>query len=392
MIRSGVLAISWLCTALTPLCAGAAVFSYHLDGQVSRIVDTTQNESLETTLTPYAVKKGAPVSIDWTVDSGIGTHSPPGNNGETYFGVVTSFTIQVGSWTAIGGDPTTGFSVNKVALHDESPPTGLDEMDVFRSGSDTGSALAGSDPNGVQLVLLLTTVGGDASTSLTLGDQTPSLYHGLSGAVVGKDGEIDFSGVVTSPPVDTSVKCRTSQLIAAGALCKATLSCLAGYAKAPLKDPGKVKLDKCRAKADAKFVTAWDRATATAASKGLTCRTAESGVTAVGHVDGAVDDVLALADTIDPPQPALVSAWLAAAGTMCSAAAKAESKNVTRPDPAKLDQLRASARSKLTAAAQKGLAQAEKKGVVFDPEPDVAAFVASVDALIDEIVSEVNGP
>jgi hypothetical protein len=183
-----------------------------------------------------------------------------------------------------------------------------------------------------------------------------------------------------------------AQLGAAGALCKSTLTCLAAHEKAPAKDPGGVKLDTCRTKADAKFVAAWDKAAAAAASKGLTCRTIDSGATAVAHVDHAVDEVLALADTINPPEPALVSSWLVAAGSACSAAAKAESKNVTKPDPAKLAQLRASADAKLAAAAQKAIDKAKKKGVVFDPEPDISAFVASIDALVDEIASEVNGP
>ena len=392
MNRSIALALAgWFLLSLTSASAGATVFSYHLDGQVTRLLDPSSLQTLggpvAAALAQHHVQKDALVSIDWTVDSSIGHQA-----GATYFGVITAFTIQVGSFTATGGDPPgPGAVLNKVAIVDHPTGVELDTMDIFRSGSDTDSILDGNDPNGIQLIVHLFDPSGDSSTSTQLGDQTPSHYPSMTGTIFGKHGEIDFSAVVQSPPADTSAKCRVAQLGAAGALCKSTLTCLAAHEKAPAKDPGGVKLDTCRTKADARFVAAWDRAAATAASKGLTCRTTDSGAIAVGHVDDAVDAVLALADTINPPQPALVSSWLAAAGSACSAAVKAESKNVTKPDPSKLAQLRASADAKLTAAAQKALDKAKNKGVVFDPEPDVAAFIASLDALVDEILSEVNG-
>jgi hypothetical protein len=395
MNRSSALVVGGLLLlSLTPARAGAEVFSYHLDGEVVRILDTTAGGTLQGALTPRGVKKGAAVSIDWTVDSGIGTHTDPNNatRTEVYFGVITSFTIQVGTFTATGGDPNGAVPLNKVQITDHPTSVDLDTMDLFRSGSDTGSILDGNDPNGIQLILHLFDPSGGSSSSEQLGDQTPSLYPARTGTIFGVNGEIDFSRPLSNPPPDTSVKCRAARLTAAGALCKSTFSCLAAHAKAPNRDPGNSKLDTCRGKADAKFLAAWDKAAAAAASKGLTCRSADSGAIAVAHVDAAVDDVVALADTINPPQPALVSAWFVAAGGMCSAAAKAESKNATKPDPAKLAQLRTTARDKLTTAAQKALAKAEKQGVVFDPEPDIAAFVASVDALVDDIVSEVNGP
>jgi len=102
--------------------------------------------------------------------------------------------------------------------------------------------------------------------------------------------------------------------------------------------------------------------------------------------------VLAVAATISPPAPALLASWYTAAGAMCSVAAKAEAKNISKPSPTSLDQARATARAKLTAAANKAIAKAESKGVTFDPAPDVAAFVAKIDALIDDLVSEVDGP
>jgi hypothetical protein len=58
----------------------------------------------------------------------------------------------------------------------------------------------------------------------------------------------------------------------------------------------------------------------------------------------------------------------------------------------KVDLLRENARIKLTNAANKLIAKAEAKGITFDPAPDVAGIVSSIDALIDDIVTEVNGP
>ena len=55
------------------------------------------------------------------------------------------------------------------------------------------------------------------------------------------------------------------------------------------------------------------------------------------------------------------------------------------------DKLRDTARTKLTAAAEKALGKAEKKGIVFDPAPDVPALIAAIEDLIDDVVAELNG-
>jgi hypothetical protein len=96
-------------------------------------------------------------------------------------------------------------------------------------------------------------------------------------------------------------------------------------------------------------------------------------------------------DAIDPEVPAVNSAWLTGAGTMCSAGIKAESANAAKPNAPKLSQARSTARSKLIMAATKAVANAEKKGPIYDPDPSAPDFADSIDSLIDSVSTELNG-
>jgi hypothetical protein len=380
-----------LVLALLPGPAGAVEASYHLGGWVTRVL--TNTPAAQAALQGLGVAKNIHVDIDWTVDLDVAAQSgDPNSLTRTYLLAITSLTIKIGNWDATGANPSAfnTVNVNKIIVEDGAP--GHDDfMDMFRSGTDTNGVLTGNDPNGSQLIFNFFAPGGGGSTSNSLGSQTPSDYPDSTGTVFGMGGEVDFGIPGVAPTGDITQKCRAAQIASAATLCKATFACLATNAKAPLKDPGNLKLDTCRAKADQKFVTAYDKAETAAASKGLACGTTEPGQILVEHLDDGVDDVVAFAGTIDPPLPALLASWYTAAGGMCSTAAKAVSKNVTRPDPARLTQARANARKKLGDAATKAIATAEKHGVVFDPEPDVAALIAELDTLIDDVVAELNG-
>jgi hypothetical protein len=386
-------AVGLVLLAAYPARVGAATASYHLDGRFTRALGAALGQ----------FTFGDAVSIDWTVDLSIPAHSEtPLNFTKEYIGNITAFKIQVGSWIAEGGDP--GVPLNKIDIRDDAnDPNAQDNMDMFRSGTDTPNLITGSAPNGAQLIIHLFAPGGGASTSNFLGDQTPSLYPDSTGTVFGPDGEVDFAipGIAPPPPPDPTVKCRSAQIASAAALCNATFACLSTRAKATAKalakDPGGLVLEACLEKARTKFVASFDKATAAAAKKGLSCGTTEAGATFVSHFDAAVDDVVAIVDdvvavdTIKPQLPAFKSGWYTAAKAMCNTVAKAESKDVKKPSPTKLSELRAAARTKLTLAVNKAIATAESKGVVFDPEPDVTAFLDSIDALIDDIVDELNG-
>jgi hypothetical protein len=385
--------VGLLLLAAAPVRVSAALLTYHLDGHVTRLLETKAGTL--NALAVQGVKKDVAVSIDWTVDTSIPFHSESTlNHSKEYIGNITAFKIQVGSWMAVGGDP--GVTLNKIDIRDDAnDPNSLETMDMFRSGTDTPNLLMGSDPNGVQLIVHLFNPNGGSSTDNVLGDQTPSLYPSFTGTVFGANGEVDFSiGASSTPPPDPTVKCRSAQIASAAALCQSTLKCLAVRAKQTpaqiAKNPG--SLQTCEDKASAKFVTAFDKATAAAAKKGLSCGTTEPAATFVEHFESAVDDVVAVVDTITPPSALLSSSWYSDAAGMCAAAVKAESKDVKKPSPATLDQLRATARAKATTVANKAIAKAESKGVVFDPAPDVTALVSSIDALIDDIVTELNGP
>jgi hypothetical protein len=370
-----------------PGSASASTATFHLDGQVSLVTGTAAAP-----LGALGVTKNAPVSIDWTVDLATPIH---GHNEAThtniYLGAITSLTIHIGSWNAVDKTPTAQNQVdeNSIIIGHSTQDT----MDLVRTGADSNSLLMGSSPAGVRLGLNLFDPFGTAATSENLGDQNPSLYLSSTGVVSGPNGEVDFfMPPIANPSGDPTAKCRAAQLTAAGTLCQATFKCLAAFSKAPAKDPGSVKLEACEKKAAQKFLVSYDKAEATATKNGLRCGTTEPGTTLVGDFNDAVDDVVTVVDTVDPNVPALVSSWFIDAGALCSTAEKAIAKNATKLDPVKLEAARAKAKAKLILLANQAITKAESKGVVFDPEPDVTAFVDSIDALIDDVVNELKGP
>ncbi|MFI5315686.1 MAG: hypothetical protein ACHQ6T_08290 [Myxococcota bacterium] len=348
-------------------------------------------------LAALGVKKGAAVSIDWTVElaTPVLAHYPATNSTE-YRATgstdgITSFAIEIGGWTATGADPAQGIvDLNRILVGGGTSANPEQTIALSRSANDTNSLVTNNDPNESLIVLNLSAPNGGVSASNALLDLKPSLYLSSAGAVVGHSGnEVDFAipGVVA----DTTAKCRASQLASAGALCQGSLKCRAAYAKAPSKDPYGAKLDTCLANTRAKFVAAFDKAATAATKKGLSCATSETGATFAADFDTAEADVAAVVASVQPQNPPVISAWYSGAGAMCSAAAKAESKNVTSPS-SKVVLVREAARVKLTAAASAAVAKAEKKGIVFDPPPDVAGLVESIDKLIDDVVSEIDGP
>jgi len=363
----------------------AAVVSYHIDGQVTRMAGASQSA-----LAQLGVHVGASVSIDWSIESTTPvTSESPANFTKTYRNAITSFKIQVGSWVAQGADPL-GVPDNQVNIRSGPPSQAV--ADLFRSAADTNTLLAGSNANGAEIVLHLLDLASGASSSGALTDEDPSLYRAMTGAVSGDGGEVAFTlPIPSAPPPDPTVKCRSAQITAAGAFCKATFACLATQARAPAKDPDDKKLDACRDKARAKFSAAFDKAAAAAAAKNLLCGTTVAAETLTSDFDSGVDDVVAVVETAQPEVPTVTAAWYGGAGTLCSTVTRAVAKNLPKPAPDKLAQLRAAARDKATAAANKVIAKAEAKGVTFVPPPDVAALIDSVDALIDDVVNALNG-
>jgi len=367
-----------------------ADLTFHMDGEVTQFINMVG--STQSNLAMLGVQMNAPVAIDWSVDPNASFIDYPTTFSRLYSsGAITSFTIKIGSWTATGSDAR-GLVTNRIQVSHGQGNDRLDTYYLFRSAvDDPNDFITGNDPNG-QIELRFDDFAGKGNTGLGLDQQTPSQFGSMVGSVSGVNGQVVFGLKIGGSSGDPTVKCRASQLAAAGALCKATFGCLARNAKNPLADPNDLKLDACRASADTSFGIAFDKAAAAAAKKHLSCGTSETAATFLSHFDAGVDDVLAVAATISPPAPALLASWYTAAGAMCSVAAKAEAKNISKPSPTSLDQARATARAKLTAAANKAIAKAESKGVTFDPAPDVAAFVAKIDALIDDLVSEVDGP
>lgn len=371
------------------LQAAAETASYMLFGEVTQVVGPNTSG-----LAALGVKKSAAVTIEWTEELSTPVHSTnPTTHVTDYWATtpdngITAFTVKIGSWTATAANaPDPNLPTNNIiGVADGFEGGPQDQLDLSHTATDTGNLVTDSNPIGSQIVVNLVAKQGGASTSLALGDQTPSLYLDSSGEVVGPGATVEFK----IPGPDPTAICRAAQIAAAGTLCQSTLGCLAAYAKAPNKDPMLVKLQTCESKARDKFVAAFDKATASAASHGRSCGTSEDGATFDGHFDTAETAVVDLVDSIQPQAPMLIAPLLSGAGSMCSAGAKAESKNVLKPS-SKVLLLRENARTKLTNAANKLIAKAEAKGITFDPAPDVAGIVSSIDALIDDIVTEVNG-
>lgn len=370
--------------------ARASTVSYHLNGRV------TQVKGAAGPLGALGVQHDALVSIDWTIERTTPVHDTnPAVFSTSYWATtpangITSFTVKIGSWTATGQSPTAPGTIdaNVISVRDGPPSQPLDTLDLSRSSVDTNSLVTANDPNGSEIVLNLAAPDGGGSTSNALGEQDPAKYPASTGYVVGRTGvEVDFS--IGGP--DPTVKCRASQLASAGALCQSTLACLAAHAKAPAKDPNDVKLDACEQKAHDKFVAAFDKAAASAVRAGLACPTSEDGAAFAGDFATAADAVVSVVQSVNPQTPTVVSSWYSGAGAMCGAAAKAEAKNAAKPTT-KLALLREKARLKLGTAAQAAVTKAEARGVAFDPEPDVAGLVESIDHLVDDAVAELAGP
>jgi hypothetical protein len=395
-------AVGLLALAAHPARVGASEQSYHLTGHVSRIVAPP---SAKAGLADLGVKKGAQVDIDWTVELTTPFIDFPQTNTKQYNGALTHIKVQVDSlsdpnkhWIALGMDPPPGHVPLNVVFVGDADSGPLDYMDLKRSCTDSNLLVTGSDPNASsQIGINLAAPNGGASDSNLLGHQDVSLYTANSGFVAGllangspSGVEVDFSIGGPAGP-DPTAKCRSSRIASGGVLCQSTFKCLSKHAKAPGNDPNGTVLEACRETARQKFLTAFDKAAATAAKKGLSCRDTAPGPTLVAHFDAAIGAVVDVVDSINPPDDSFTSSAYLAAGTMCGALAKAESKNVTKANSQQLSQARATAHAKLTVAADKAIAKAEKKGVVFDPPPDVDALLHSIDLLINDIVTELNG-
>jgi len=311
-------------TLLLAAPVGAAEVSYHLSGKVNYIQGTAQAK-----LAGLGVTNGANVSIDWTVELTTPPYFDNPNGTKEYHGAITAMKIQIGTWTTQGADPTAfnTIPVNKIDIYHGPTAPHEDDLEMRRSGVDTSDPntglglVTGNDPNDALIFIRLVALMGGASTDNVLGDQDPSKYLDTSGgSVTGVDGVVGFAipGVAGPPPPDPTVKCRTAQIASAATLCQSTLKCLAVRAKQTpaqiAKNPA--SLQTCRDKASSKFVTAFDKATASAVAKSLSCGTTEPAATFVTHFDTAVDDVVAVVDTVTPPNALLSSSWYSDAAVM----------------------------------------------------------------------------
>ena len=190
--------------------------------------------------------------------------------------------------------------------------------------------------------------------------------------------------------------------IAAAKLCKAELACLAKFSAKPEKDPTLAALDACRDKAQAKFVSSYQKAIATAAKKGRFCA-ADDPAAADGIADAAIstpatdlaEDVLgvdlaswASADKIDK---ALRGGLLKAAAKYCGKDLAILGGTAKKPNREKPAAARVSARAKFDASAAKITAKAAGKGVVYPGRPP-AELGDEIEQLADDFADAPSQP
>jgi len=361
--------------------AAAATKSYHVTGRVLYVLAGLGGDHTGS-LAALGVTAGATVQVDYTLE--LSTPGVFGSADQTnYDGAITAFQFQIGSWTASRTNPVVA-NQNLVSVSDTNS---ADILFLTTPGEDTSHIMEG-DPNLPDPTLSLQFTGGANVSNGQALDQNPNKYSTLVGAATGTYAQVYFefkpgAGGGGGHTQDPKAGCHTARLNAAASLCQAKFQCLAKRAKAPDKDPLSDVLHACTAKADAKFLTSFDKAGVTAAKKGLQCPLSVSGEVARQVITNLVAFSAAHVDALTPATPPVNSAWLSGAAVACSAGLKAEARDAAKPDAQKLATARQKADDKLTTAASNAVAKAAKKGVVFVPDADVPGFVGSVDDAID---------
>ena len=356
--------------------------SYHVVGEVINAVPA---------LATYGVTPGAQVDVTWTVDFSTpasGVSGPPDNKSD-YQGALDFVLIQIGTWQAVRVAPQMGQIDQGIVSVADNSGGSLDLLHIATPGTDNDLVLHGPAVGGVLILSLdFYALNGGASSNQSL-DQDPDLYPLGVGSAIGANGYVTFSlngsgsGGGSGDPTAT---CDSAHLGAGAKMCQSQFKCQSSYAKAPDKDPGGNKRDDCMDAAGQTFTAAYNQALVTAAGDGLTCGTTAPAFDLRVAITERVEEIVDDANAITPAHAPLVSGWLGAAGTACGAGLKAEATNAAKPDAGKLAQARAKASDKLEGAAGKA-----GKGVVFDPPLDVAGFVDSVDAVIDETAGDLSG-
>ncbi|HTO06673.1 MAG TPA: hypothetical protein VMR86_06405 [Myxococcota bacterium] len=363
----------WILLLAAP--ANAAPKTYTLQGHLTSITPGSLDPT--SALAALGVAEGASVQVDWTVETTTPlTSFNTTANTAAYEGAVTALTITIGSWSA-----TLTSGQNVVTVADDSAGL-VDALRVATSGADTSMVLQGAGV--LSIALSFTDLQTHTASSNTGLDQTPARYPNRSGLVQGPNGTLDFdldTEVTGSGASGVSTPCTVSMLNAAAKFCQSRLKC---YLQPRIQNLP--KLEACVSKSSQSFLTALSKAQTAAQKKGLTCSPTDF-TDQLTNLEARVNGVFDQADAINPANVPVGNAWLNAAGADCSAGLKAEAANVKKPDAAKLDQARAKAHDKLVTTAGKAVAKAEKKGGVFDPEPDPGAFADLLDQLIDDTVT-----
>ena len=331
-----------------------------------------------------ATDQGAIFRIGSTGNFSI-VHSFSGTDGVVPFAHLVVDSDCVLSGTAPRGGPADAgvvyhlFTNGQLAQHiDFGPLPGRTFADpaftvvaTASSGLPVSLSASGScSVNGGEIVLI--GVGPCTVTASQLGD---SSYQPAPEVSQSFDVSAGASGVGGGSG-NLSPRCSRGQLKIGAQLCQSEFECLANN----VADPNAPSAVACFVKAKSSFATHWR----------LMCATAAPVATLSDSFDARVGTIASAVDAINPESLPLVSSWLAAAGKACGAGLNAEAANAMKPNADKLAKARAGVSGKLTSAANRAVARALKKHVVFDPAPDVPAFVQSVNSLIDDSAADLT--
>lgn len=193
---------------------------------------------------------------------------------------------------------------------------------------------------------------------------------------------------------DPLATCQKAKLKAVSKAAKGTFTCKGSDLKNNAVQLGTFD-DVCLSEVDEKFPTAWDKAIAKAAKKGVSCFNAPSsasvglGVEAAAQsASAAVGAGFAPADDANPDAVKAYNSLMKAAETYLGKTMSAEATHAAKPDPVKLAAARQKALGKLESQFEKQTAKAAKKGIVYSGNPQAVA--AAIDTFVVDTASDVT--
>jgi len=368
-----------LCLVVPSARAGTSA-TYEMDGRVTLV---TGSQHAMDELASLGVTVDAPVHVTWVVQLDTLPFETTGDASRFFQAATINLTVGI---YYVRFEPADN---SVVSVGNSVGRSGLDYYRVEGPFIEPYLILASPSPNN-SLVLDLSSPDGEQGSLDHDLAQDPDLYPLRLARMTGSEGKIYFDfgpgSFSNGPPFETTARCSSKEIGAAAARFQSQLNCLAKDAK----HPDAAKLADCEERARRQFVVSYHGAVATAAKKGVSCLTLAPAQELSDSIDAlvaAVDDAVRAND----PAAAVAAEWLAAAAKDSGDSLRALARNAAAGTGDKLLLALDKARAAATARAAKAVSKAEADGVAFDPEPDVAGFVETLDQTIAAISDPLSG-